>query len=65
VACGDLSKLSVDVVEVYTGSSGLQYLGDGNWQFNWKTPKSYVGHCRIMTLTLNDGSTHDAYFKFK
>ena len=32
-----------DAIETYTGSSGLQYLGDGNWQFNWKIPKSYAG----------------------
>jgi hypothetical protein len=66
VSCDTLATLGLDAVEVYTtGSSGLQYLGDGRWQYNWKTMKSWAGSCRVMTLTLNDGSTHDAYFKFK
>jgi hypothetical protein len=47
------------------GASGLQYLGDGNWQYNWKTSKDYKGKCRIMTLTLKDGTQHEADFKFK
>jgi Tol biopolymer transport system component len=55
-----------DGIETYAGSSGLQYLGDGYWQFNWKTPKSYAGQCRIMTLNLNDGGTdRTATFIFK
>jgi hypothetical protein len=47
-----------DLIEEYAaGSSGLQYLGDGYWQFNWKTPKNYAGQCRTMRLYLNDGTT--------
>jgi len=33
----------------------LQYLGDGTWQFNWKTPKNYAGQCRTLSLNLKDG----------
>jgi hypothetical protein len=55
---------AADGVETYSGASGLQYLGDGNWQFNWKTPKSYAGSCRQLTLTLVDGA-HVADFQFK
>jgi hypothetical protein len=54
-----------DAVETYTNASGLLYLGGGNWQFNWKTPKAYAGQCRIMTLMLSDGSTQPAEFQFK
>ena len=36
--CSGLSDAS-DAIEAYSGSSGLQYLGSGNWQYNWKTPK--------------------------
>jgi hypothetical protein len=53
------------VEESAAGQSGLQYLGDGWWQFNWKTPKSYSGQCRIMKLTLDDKSEHTASFRFK
>jgi hypothetical protein len=54
-----------DEVETYSGNSGLQYLGDGNWQFNWKTPKDYAGQCRTLKLTLSDGGRLTADFKFK
>ena len=54
-----------DPIEEYSNSSGLQYKGDGNWQFNWSTPKNYAGQCRTMRLTLSDGTTLSAYFNFK
>lgn len=55
-----------DTIETYSGASGLQYLGDGNWQLNWKTLTSYVGQCRIMRLNLADGRTgREAEFRFK
>jgi len=60
-ACGG----SPDAVETYSGQSGLQYLGDGNWQFNWKTPKEYAGQCRTMSLNLADGTTRTAGFVFR
>jgi hypothetical protein len=53
------------VEEVAAGSSGLQYLGNGWWQFNWKTSKAYKGQCRVMKLTLDDKSEHTASFSFK
>jgi probable HAF family extracellular repeat protein len=54
-----------DAVETYAGNSGLQYLGNGWWQFNWKTPKSYAGLCRSMSLNLTDGIARTAAFTFK
>lgn len=57
---------STDAIEVYAGLSGLQYLGDGYWQYNWKTPKSYAGQCRTMNLMLSDGLPgRTATFEFK
>ena len=56
----------VFAIEDYAaGYSGLQYSGDGKWQFNWKTSKTYAKQCRTVVLTLNDGSTYSANFKFK
>jgi hypothetical protein len=57
---------TTDLVEEYAaGSSGLQDLGGGYYQFNWKTPKDYAGSCKTMTLALGDGDTsHTALFKF-
>jgi hypothetical protein len=55
-----------DAIETYSGGSGLQYLGDGDWQLNWKTPKSYAGQCRTARLNLADGRTgREAEFRFK
>ena len=36
------------------GSSGLQNLGDGFYQWNWATEKSWTGSCRRLTLGLGD-----------
>lgn len=54
-----------DAVETYSGGSGLQYLGNGSWQFNWKAPKSYAGLCRTLHLGLADPTDHVAAFSFK
>jgi hypothetical protein len=42
------------IEEIAAGASGLIYKGGGNWQFTWKTPKSYANSCKTMTLNLND-----------
>jgi hypothetical protein len=66
VACGTWTAAIIDPVpEDYSGNSGLQYLGNGNWQFNWKTPKDYAGQCRVARVTLKDGSVHEYDVKFK
>lgn len=65
IACETLTGDSTDEVETYAGGSGLQYFGNGNWQFNWKTPKSYLNQCRKMVLTLADGRTYAAHFRFR
>ena len=63
--CGFWKADPKDAIEEYvTGSSGLEYHGDGKWQFNWKIPKNYAGTCRIMTIKLRDGTEHEARFKF-
>jgi hypothetical protein len=54
-----------DAVEQYVASSGLQYLGDGYWQFNWKTPTSYAGQCKAMTLSLFGVAEASANFQFR
>jgi uncharacterized delta-60 repeat protein len=55
-----------DAIETYTGASGLQYLEDGYWQYNWATPKAYAGKCRTVSLNLSDGGTgRIATFRFR
>jgi hypothetical protein len=50
---------TTDLMEEYaSGASGLQNLGDGYYQFNWKTPKTYAGSCKSLSIKL--GSAVDA-----
>ena len=58
---------TADALEEYaSGDSGLQNLGDGYYQFNWKTPKTYANSCKTLKLNLGEGSgfEHTALFKF-
>jgi hypothetical protein len=63
--CGTLAGEPESAIETYAGSSGLQNLGGGYWQYNWQTPASYANSCRTLVLNLKDGSTYKANFKFK
>ena len=57
---------TTDQIEEYaTGSSGLQNLGNGYYQWNWKTPSSYAASCKTMKLDLGEGLFHTALFQFK
>jgi hypothetical protein len=54
------------IEEVAPGDSALVYSGNGNWHYNWKTPKSYKNTCRVMIVNFGDGTTSPgANFKFK
>jgi hypothetical protein len=58
---------SPDQVEEYAaGNSGLLNLGNGYYQFNWKTPKNYANSCKTMLLNLGEGAgmEHTAVFHF-
>ena len=45
-----------DQLEEYVaGSSGLLNQGDGYYQFNWKTPKTYAQSCKTLKLDLGEG----------
>lgn len=55
-----------DAIENYSASSGLQYLGDGYWQFNWKTLKGYANSCYAIHVQFTGGlESPVANFKFK
>ena len=55
--------------EFAAGASGLQNLGNGYWQFNWKTPKQYARSTRTLYLNLADQtgvvSTRKVTFRFE
>ncbi len=52
------------IEETAAGGSGLQNLGNGYYQLNWKTPTSYARSCKTLHLDIGDGVTHDAFFQF-
>jgi hypothetical protein len=48
--------ISIGQVEEYApGGSGLQNLGDGYYQLNWKTPASYASSCKTIALEFAPG----------
>ena len=60
------SGTTADEVEEYAaGASGLQNLGDGYYQFNWKTPTNYANSCKTLQLNLGEGSNRTALFQFR
>jgi len=63
--CASGFAFETPIDEYAAGSSGLQYKGDGNWQFNWKTPKGYAKTCKRFFVQTADGTRIWADFKFK
>jgi hypothetical protein len=54
-----------DAVEAYASDdSGLQNLGNGFYQLNWKTPTTYASSCKTLQLDLGDGLDRTAAFEF-
>jgi hypothetical protein len=53
-----------DAIETLGTGTGLQYLGNGYWLYNWKTPTSYKGQSRTLALRAG-GATATAKFQFK
>jgi hypothetical protein len=63
VTC-DLGDTPNLIEESATGNSGLQSHGDGVYQFNWASPKSYAGSCKLLTVNVGDGVAHTLEFAF-
>jgi len=63
-----VSGAAVDEVETTTtaGSSSLSYdqLTE-TYSYVWKTASSWAGSCRTFQMKLDDGSSHQALFKFR
>lgn len=66
VACNSADEANVLVETVTAGGSSLGYdAGSDQYVYVWKTEPSWAGTCRQLVVTLNDGSTHRANFRFK
>ncbi|WP_161965227.1 PxKF domain-containing protein [Ornithinimicrobium cerasi] len=62
-AC-DAEEQTAPIGEVAAGGSGLQNLGGGLYQFNYKTSKSWAGQCWTLGVDLGAGVTRTATFQF-
>jgi hypothetical protein len=65
VGCVTLDPIGGSTATGTPGSSSLTYdPSSDTYQYNWKTLASWRGTCRALTITLDDGSEHVAYFRF-
>jgi len=66
IAC-DGSAPVVDLTDTLTaGGSSLSYDASADqYIYVWKTDSSWAGSCRQLVVTLKDGTSHTANFKFK
>ena len=66
VSCALLKSSSGTMRAVTAGSSSLSYdpITD-QYTYVWKTDKKWAGKCRVLTVQLDDGTPHLAYFQFK
>jgi hypothetical protein len=66
IACDSGAPVSEIEDTVNAGSSSLTYdAATDQYIYVWKTSNSWAGQCRQLIITLNDGTTHIAYFKFR
>jgi MBG domain/Thrombospondin type 3 repeat len=59
------SENNVDEDEPSNRSGLLQDGGKSKFKYLWKTDPSWAGTCRKLVLTLVDGSSHEALFRFR
>jgi trimeric autotransporter adhesin len=63
--CAEPDAEGFDAIEEFAaGSSGLQNLGDGYYQLNWKSLTSYANSCRTVSLNLGEGFNRLVWFQF-
>jgi CSLREA domain-containing protein len=66
IACDTSAPLDDIETTVTAGGSSLSYDAAAQlYVYVWKTEKSWAGTCRMLTVTLADGTTHSANFKLK
>jgi hypothetical protein len=47
-----------------TGSTTIEF-DSGQFVYHWKTQSAWAGTCRVLQLTLNDGTQHTVAFQFR
>jgi hypothetical protein len=65
ISCKAVRREDIIHAKEPAGRLGLQQDGGKNrYKYLWRTDRSWAGSCRKMTLTLVDGSSHEALFRF-
>ena len=62
-ACGP--SMSTDAIEQYVTSTGLVNRGDGYYQYNVRTDRSWAGQCGTLGIDVGSGGIRTADFQFK
>jgi len=66
VACDNGAPLSTVTETAAPGASTLTYdVATGRYTYIWKTDPAWAGTCRQFVVTLADGTSHPASFRFK
>lgn len=66
VVCNTTAPFDEIETTVTAGNSSLTYDAvAGQYVYVWKTEKAWVGTCRVLQVTLADGTPHTAFFQFK
>ena len=66
IACDNGAPLSTVTETATPGASTLSYdAATGRYTYVWKTDVAWAGTCRQFVLTLADGTSHPASFRFK
>jgi hypothetical protein len=60
----ELGSTEDQIEEHAAGSSGQLNFGDGYYQYNWKTPRSYQNSCKLLELSIDNGPSSTAEFHF-
>ncbi len=64
IAC-DTNVPTAAAEETDAAGSTTIHFESGQFIYNWKTQAAWVGTCRMLQLTLNDGTRHMVAFQFK
>jgi hypothetical protein len=65
ISCSSREPIGPSQPAATPGDSGLTYdAGTDTYSLTWKTAKGWSGSCRRLTITLADGTVHEADFQF-
>ncbi|MGH8185299.1 MAG: PxKF domain-containing protein, partial [Steroidobacteraceae bacterium] len=66
IACGTGGPGGPAELTHAAGNTTIRYDAAGRqFVYNWQTDRAWSGSCRLLQLTLNDGTEHVASFQFR